>query len=381
MPLRATIFFTVTNHLSHDQRMQRICGTLAAQGYGVVLVGRLTAQATPLRPLNFEQVRLPCRFQQGKLMYLHFNWLMYRYLQHRVRLLRSQGQAVALCAIDLDTILPCLMVSKMLGLPRVYDAHELFTELTEVKARPAIARFWHGVEWLAVPRFKHGYTVNGFIADELGRRYGVNYAVVRNFPLAASTGVPACPTLPPLPAGRFLLYQGAVNEGRSFETLIPALHSCSLPLVIAGEGNFMAQLRALIEANGLQQRVWLLGALDPATLRALTPRAFAGLTLFSASGLNQYYSLANRFFDYVQAGIPQICVNYPEYAALCNQNSPALLIPDTKPETIAEAVNKLCAHPLLENALRAAARQNAALWCWENEAPTLIKFWSAVLNR
>jgi hypothetical protein len=32
--------FTVTNDLNYDQRMQRICGTLANAGYDVLLIGR-----------------------------------------------------------------------------------------------------------------------------------------------------------------------------------------------------------------------------------------------------------------------------------------------------------------------------------------------------
>ncbi|MEK0440993.1 MAG: hypothetical protein RLZZ504_1909, partial [Bacteroidota bacterium] len=43
------IIFTVTNDLAFDQRMQRICGSMAAAGYAVTLVGRLrnTSQALP----------------------------------------------------------------------------------------------------------------------------------------------------------------------------------------------------------------------------------------------------------------------------------------------------------------------------------------------
>jgi hypothetical protein len=32
-----------------------------------------------------------------------------------------------ICAIDLDTITPCLAISKLKNIPRIYDAHEFFT--------------------------------------------------------------------------------------------------------------------------------------------------------------------------------------------------------------------------------------------------------------
>ena len=57
--------------------------------------------------------------------------------------------------------------------------------------------------------------------------------------------------------------------------------------------------------------------------------------LFENNGLNQYYSLANRFFDYIMAGVPQVCVDYPEYKVLNDEFEIASLIINTNPKTIA----------------------------------------------
>ena len=86
------------------------------------------------------------------------------------------------CAIDLDTILPCYFVSVLKKKKRVYDAHELFSEQKEIVTRPAIHKFWLAIEKFTVPKFKRGYTVNNFIAGELKRRYNVDYVVIRNLP-------------------------------------------------------------------------------------------------------------------------------------------------------------------------------------------------------
>ena len=58
---------------------------------------------------------------------------------------------------------------------RVYDAHELFTEMKEVITRPSIKKAWLNIEEFAVPKFKNGYTVSYSIADEFKKRYGVDY--------------------------------------------------------------------------------------------------------------------------------------------------------------------------------------------------------------
>src|SRR5688572_4416115 len=144
------IVFAVTNELSYDQRMIRICTSLAQAGYQVTLVGQRWRRSTPPLPVRpFNQVRLRCFFYKGKIGYFEYNLRLFFFLLFH--------KADALCAIDLDTILPFYLVSKLKGLPRIYDAHELFCEMKEVVTRPLIYKAWKWVERLTVPHFKNGY--------------------------------------------------------------------------------------------------------------------------------------------------------------------------------------------------------------------------------
>ena len=371
-----TICFTVTNSLSYDQRMQRICSSLARAGYNVILVGRKMPGSIPLTSQSFSQKRLAVWFQRGKLFYIEYNIRLFFYLL----LLKMD----AICAIDLDTILPCLCVSKIKGIKRVYDAHELFTELKEVVSRPQIYKFWMWVERICVPKFKNGYTVNQFIVGELERRYGVKYDTIRNLPvLNNGQGIPGDTIRAGmidkyhLPTTKFFLYQGAVNEGRSFETLIPAMQHVSAKLVIAGDGNFMQEVKRLIAANKVEDKVICLGAVPPNELRLITPQAYYGLTLFESTGLNQYYSLANRFFDYIQGGIPQLCVGYPEYEAINNRYNIAWLITDLSPASLSATLNKLLGDSVLYARLKINCSVAAKELCWENEQEKLLAFYSS----
>lgn len=321
--------FTVTNDLNYDQRMIRICDTLSRQGYRVTLTGREQPGSLPLVPQRFSQHRLRCFFHNGKLFYAEFNLrLLFFLLRHR---------AEVIGAIDLDTILPCYLASVLTRTPRLYDAHELFCEMKEIVERPGIYRAWKWLEGRMVPRFPIGYTVNQPIADEFKRMYGVTYEVIRNVPFTDPD--------PPVPLEdkkeKFLIYQGAVNEGRSFETLIPAMQHVNAPLLICGEGNFMKQARALVEQYQLQDKVLFKGRILPADLKKLTRQAWAGVTLFDTKGKSNYYSLANRFFDYIQAGIPQLCVNFPAYRELNNLHHVAVLCENLSPEAIAKGLNLL----------------------------------------
>ncbi len=348
--------------------MQRICSSLAKAGYDVLLVGRKMKGSKPLAAFNFQQKRLNCFAQKGKLFYIEYNLRLFLYLLF--------AKADVLCAIDLDTIIPCLWASKIKGCKRVYDAHEIFTEMFEVVRRPAIQKFWLRVEAYAVPQFHIGYTVNQFIVDELKRRYGVQYGIVRNMPLLIA---PMTEISSPI-QGRYILYQGAVNEGRSFETLIPAMQHVDAQLIICGNGNFMDEVKRMVTLYQLESKVILTGMIEPQALKAYTVNAYIGLTLFDQKGMNQFYSLANRFFDYVQSGIPQLCVGYPEYKAINDVHGVAFLVADTAIETLSTALNKMLTDSVLYKQLKENCTKAKQILNWEQEEKKLIEVYRKLMN-
>ncbi|MES2004099.1 MAG: glycosyltransferase [Bacteroidota bacterium] len=355
------IIFTVTNDLSYDQRMHRIAGSLTGQGYEVMLVGRKLKQSIDLTQRNFQQKRLSCFFNKGFLFYAEYNFRLCWFLLFQ--------KADLVCAIDLDTILPVYFVTVLKQQQRVYDAHELFTEQKEVITRPFIHTCWLAVERFAVPKFQHGYTVNDFIKAELERRYGVQYAVIRNLPRL--TALPEQKTA----EEKWILYQGSINEGRCFETLIPAMTEVNARLVICGKGNFFDQVVSLVKEHRLESKVLFKGAVPPEELVRLTPEASIGITLFERAGMNQYYSLANRFFDYAMAGIPQLCVNYPEYAAINQQHQIAYMIDDTTSSSISSALNNLLQDGVVYERLKQNCLEARTILNWESEEKILIDFY------
>lgn len=344
--------------------MHRICGSLSRAGYAVLLIGRQRKESIPENPQLFAQKRLSCFFTKGFLFYAEYNLRLFFCLLFQ--------QADIICAVDLDTILPVYLATAIKQQKRVYDAHELFTEQKEIITRPLIHKIWLAIERFAVPEFKAGYTVNGFIAGELFRRYQVNYTVVRNLPELSFL-----PTNDP-PKKDFLIYQGAVNEGRCFETLIPAMREINAKLLICGSGNFFKQTGELIRQYGLENKIELRGNLPPEELKRLTPQACLGIMLFEPTGLNQYHSLSNRFFDYMMAGIPQICVNYPEYAAINDRFRIACLINDTRCTTIAAAVNNLLMNDVLYQTLRTNCLKARNTLNWTREEQLLLAFYQSL---
>lgn len=357
------IFFTVTNDLTYDQRMIRICNSLASGGYQVVLVGRKLKTSAPLAKQSFDQERLSCFFEKGKAFYIEFNIRLFFFLLF--------NKINCICAIDLDTILPCYAISVLKKIPRVYDAHELFCEMKEIVTRPRIYRAWKKIERFAVPKFRYGYTVNQPIADEFSKMYGLSYIVIRNFPLLQ-------PLIIPEKKEMYILYQGAVNEGRSFETLIPAMSNVDGRLMICGDGNFMEKAKQLVKENKLTNKIFFKGQIPPRELKELTRNAWIGITIFENKGLSNYLSLANRFSDYIHAGIPQVCVAYPVYSELNNQYRVAVLLKGLEAEKISGALNSLLSDETLYKTLQGNCLKAREAWNWQKEEKELLSFYKNI---
>ncbi len=345
--------------------MIRICTSLATAGYEVTLIGFKRKKSKPLIPRPFRQVRLPIIVEQGKLMYAHY-WLnLFFYLLFT--------KADILCAIDIDTILPVYYASLFRRKKRVYDAHEIFTELKEVISRPAVHKMWTWIANHTVPHFQTGYTIGACYADEFKKKYGVNYGIVRNATILKPINIPE-------KKDRHILYQGGVNVGRCFEQLIPAMKYVDTQLIVCGEGNFYEQAKALAKQYNVENKVTFKGYVPPAQLGEYTINAYIGITLFEDTSLSNRLSLANRFFDYLHNGVPQICNKYPEYERINSQFEVAILVEELTPECIGAALKKLLDDEALYKRLQQNCLKAREVYCWQEEEKKLLAIYKRLEN-
>ncbi len=359
----AKLVFTVTTDLNHDQRMARICDVLRQNGFAVTLVGRKFSDSKPLQNQGYTTVRLPVYFSKGKLAYLEYNLRLFFYLLFK--------SCDVICSCDLDTVMPGLLVSILRRKKLVMDAHEYFPETSGLYNRGFEKKIWQWVERVSIPRIQKGYTVSHGIADIFHQKYGVKYDVIRNVPNYSEEKSLKKP-------GNYILYQGVLNKGRGLEELLEAMADLDLDLKIAGNGPLFELIQHKIKQKGLEGRVELLGWVAPQQLRALTKGAFLGVNLLKGDGLSYYLSLANKFFDYFHAGVPQICMNYPEYIRINEEFEVALLINDLSKDVLVNAVNSLKNNPEYYKKLENNCEQAAVKINWQRESEKLIQFYKVL---
>jgi glycosyltransferase involved in cell wall biosynthesis len=365
-----TILFTVTNDLTYDQRMCRICQTLYTEGYDICLIGREMPDSKPFDTYPFRHKRFRLFFNQGKLFYLEYNlrlffWLLFQRFD-------------AVCGIDLDTILPCYFASKLNLQNRacIYDAHELFSETPEVIRRPKIRRFWLAVEKFIIPRVKYRYTVSQSVADEFERRYGYQFELIRNLPIRLDS--PKSLQSESLSSTNLfrILYQGNLNEGRGLETAVLAMREMeNAVLWIVGDGVMMPILRGMVSRHDLAEKVRFWGFVAPVDLPTITRQASVGLHISEDKGLSYQLSLGNKFLDYIQAGIPQVFTKFIEYERLNETFEIGLMIEKTDTSLLVAALKQLQADKDLYSHLRLNCQKAAEVLCWEHESKKLVAFY------
>jgi len=358
------IVFTVTNDLNNDRRMHRICGSLCNAGYSVTLVGRNLKNSKPIHPRKFEQLRLTCFFNNGKLFYIEYNLRLFFYLLFK--------KTDIICAIDLDTIAACAIAGKIRHKKLVYDAHEYFTEVPEVMHRPVVQNIWIWVERTFVPKMDACYTVSHSLAELYEQKYGKKFFLIMN--------------VPPLKhydeeqkqdPDKFILYQGALNKGRGLEILIESMKQLPLRLLIAGEGDLSSALRQQVAEQSLENKVVFLGMLSPEELEILTPKAFLGYNLLENLGKSYYYSLSNKFFDYIHACVPGLSNPFPEYESINNKYDVGYLTNLSVAEIVL-SVEKALSDTIRYEGIRLNCKAAREILNWETEEKKLIQIYNDI---
>ncbi|MEM8907648.1 MAG: glycosyltransferase [Bacteroidota bacterium] len=369
--MKPRLIFTVTNDLNYDQRMMRICGTMTNAGYDVLLIGRQRSNSQALQVQNFEQKRLHCFFDRGKLFYIEYNL--------RLLILLSWMRFDLVCAIDLDTLLPAFIVARLRRKILVYDAHEYFSQVPELVNRPRTQRIWQCLEQWIIPQLSHCYTVGEGLAKVFKKKFGTPFQVVRNVPWAIQESSTNSTNEQPTTNPKILLYQGVLNDGRGLEQMIRTMTKIEgASLWLAGEGDLSATLRQLVHELKLEDKVRFLGYLRPTALKAITAKAYIGLNLLENKGLNYYYSLANKTFDYIQQEIPALHMRFPEYQSINAAYEIGVLVDDLKEVTLHSAVRRLLEDETYYQQLKANCRRAKKVYTWERESEKLTAFYAQI---
>jgi glycosyltransferase involved in cell wall biosynthesis len=142
-------------------------------------------------------------------------------------------------------------------------------------------------------------------------------------------------------------------------------------LLIVGGGDVLEHLKQLVKENRLEDRVIFKPRQPYEQLLNLTSLADLGLTLDKDTNINYRYSLPNKLFDYIQAGIPVLASPLPEIEKIIKEYDIGDFIPGHEPGMIARKVNEIIANQALVAGWKKNVTFAASKLTWENEEQQL----------
>ncbi len=362
-----SICIVITNDLLTDQRIQKTRKSLLNAGYSVTVFYRLKSDEDGIENEGLKGVKM--WFGNGPLFYLEFN------IRASFYLLFNSFDIIT--SVDIDTIMSCRMVAWIKGSHLVFDAHEYFLNVPELAGKRIKKGIWTLVEKLFVRGLSGAYTVNKSLADIFTERYKTPFTYVRNVSESSSSDISlkSIPVLEPC----ILIYQGAINEGRGVELYIKAVESIeNCVLWIIGMGDLYEEIKTMANQSNAKDRIELKGFVPPESLLELTRKAHIGLNMLDPSSTSYFYSLANRYYDYIRAGIPAINMDFPEYRSANEQFNTGILIAEYSVESLISALNEIIGDPDRYQEMSSNCRSAIAQNNWEKEAEKLITIYNEI---
>ena len=275
---------------------------------------------------------------------------------------------------SLSTLPLGLLLKLIAGSRIVYDTHELETETyVSVGLRKWLAK---RIEKALVPSAEVVIVVSESIAAWYREAYGLdNVHVIRNVPYA-STAVERNDRLRKAfgieDQELVFIYQGLLDHGRGIDILLKAFARVSdtCHIVFLGYGSLVQHVQ---RSTALYRNIHYHPAVPPEALAEYTAGADVGISLIENTSLSYYYSLPNKVFEYLAAGVPIIVSDFREMARIVAEHDCGWACPVSE-DAVVGLVNGITCDDLL--AKRANAVRARECYSWEKEQAPLLAIYA-----
>jgi glycosyltransferase involved in cell wall biosynthesis len=361
-----TVVHMTSAHPVRDNRIfEKECRTLAEAGLRVVLV----AQHDRDTEIEGVHVRAVPR-AQGRLE---------RFLLTSFRVFKKAlAEPAAVYHVHDPDLVPWAVLLRLLRRrPVVYDVHEDYaTGLAIVPYLPRPLGRVAGALYALMERLVSG-PLTIVVAERYYLRRLPGGVPVLNYPrLDAFRSLPTTRPRPPAAAPPRLLYTGNLSFDRgalACARLMARLPEGTLDCIGRCWPDVAAAMRAICPD---ESRLRLVGVGEHVPyeriLEAYARPWTAGLALFADTAHSREKEIT-KLFEYMAAGLPVICSNFPVWRELVEGNGAGICVGPEDTEAAVRAVDWLAAHPeaaaRMGEAGRKAVRER---YSWASQADTLL---------
>lgn len=376
-----------------DVRVEKVCRALTDAGHQVELVCRnrrreaLIEKREGIRIHRMPVLKgLPDGLERASSFPAFVNP---RWLGHTVRAFRASGADVILCR-DLPLAPMALAASRRLQVPVVIDVAEHYPGLLKdlynrrdfrlanpLVRNPFLARI---VERLTLPR-AHGVWV---VVDEMATRLvslGVaadRITLVSNTPTAERVARLGGRARPPRRSDELrLVYLGNVERSRGLGVVIEAMRlmhddALRVTLDVFGDGTGLGHERRRVEELSLAERVTFHGRQPYDLVLDRLGDFDAGVIPHHATD-HWNYTIQNKFFDYMAAGLPVVSSAMSPATRLTSETGAGVVFADRDPAALRDALIGLGDPVVRERIGHAGRAAVSARFNWDLDAARLVE--------
>lgn len=374
VPMQMAVCHLTSAHERHDPRIfQKMCRSIKAKGMEVILV---VADGKPNQVLSGVSVIGAPKFLSriSRMLIAPFSVMAF-----------ARNVNAKVFHIHDPELLFIGLILKIIFKARViYDAHEdlpatiIAKTYIPKKLRVAVATLSNFVEKRIAKRLDAVIAATPHIKSKFDK-YNINCVSVCNYP-------PFRPLHSPNVGGtnvdNRITYIGGLGVNRGVYEMVRALDLCNHQVRLDLCGSFSEKgCETTVKAQSGWQNVDFHGWVGDGEVRRILSQSTAGIVALKATP-NYLYSLPIKMFEYMQAGIPVIASNFPEWRMIVEKYDCGILIDPEDPGSIATAIDFIIDNPELarqmgENGKNAVEHK----FNWVSEEKKLLKLYGTLTER
>ncbi len=334
-----------------------------------------------LRVSNILRAILSAEFKSRQESYFRFG---------RQALALAQGFSPEIVhAHDFNTLPAARMIHEKLKIPYIYDSHELWVDRNRGKTPITYEeKIWEiHYERESIKKAAGAITVCEKIAQHLGQFHGVaDPVVIRNTPYRVH-----------FEKGKFDLrqklgltdkdviglYVGKITYNRGVMGILEALPHVhpDLKFVLLGyfDTNFAIEFWKKVDLLNLKNRVFHYGPVPTGEVSSWASSADFSVVSMDPICLSYFYTLPNKFFESIQAGLPILACRLPELENHIRKYGCGALFDNYNHDSLVANLQKLTVDQTFRRELNANIQRAQEELCWEQERNVLFKLYEKLL--
>ena len=368
----------VVNSFDNDSRVIRECKTLSENGNDLTVIAYLE-EGMLARESNygFKTIRIKLFTKEWS---NHPFIQVFKYIEFLIRALFTiKSIKPDIChGHDPDGLIIAYFVKLIYKCQLIYDSHELWAYSNHMRNYNNILyKIGRWIEKKIISKSDAVITVSNSIAKVIQSENNVsNISVIRNMPEIITEDYhftrkdfqfPEC--------NNIVIYVGNVVNGRGINNLIQAMTNVQddIGLVIMGrESPYRQRMIDRVDELQLTNRISFVDAVRSEQVVSVCKLANAGI-ISSRNVCESYYlCLPNKMFEYIQAGLPVLCSEFPEMKNVIQDYHVGLTFNPDNPIHISNKINEIFVAEDKYNGFCDASVEAAKILNWNNEQAKLL---------